>query len=130
MASPVAIALERSAALSRTIKRVLLGLLEALRVRPAAAMTAASSTIAPHWLLLIRVLLYGVARTGADGRVFMPGYASRLSDAQIASLVNTLRARVGASGISGADVAAARKHGLRCVGIALSPAITRLSQRH
>ena len=59
---------------------------------------------------LIRVLLDGVARTGADGRVFMPGYASRLSDAQIAALVNTLRARVGASGISDAAVAAARKH--------------------
>lgn len=57
---------------------------------------------------LIRVMLFGVSRRGADGAVFMPGYASRLDDEQIAELVNVLRSRVGASLVSAADVAAAR----------------------
>jgi mono/diheme cytochrome c family protein len=65
----------------------------------------------PRGMNLIRVILNGIDRTGADGRAFMPAYRDLLSNEQIATLANYIGRRHGGydAQFTAADIAAARE---------------------
>lgn len=87
------------------------------------ALSHSSATGAVNPANLIMTILTGVSREGADGRSFMPGFASQMSNDQVAAVANHVLTRFGRpeTQVTAAMVEDARQGGAKPLLLKLMP---------
>jgi fructose 5-dehydrogenase cytochrome subunit len=88
---------------------------------PSLAHSTATGAVNPSNLIM--TILTGVSREGADGRAFMPGFASQLSNDQVAAVANHVLTRFGRpdTQVTAAMVEDARNGGAKPLLLKLMP---------